>query len=60
MSRILTTILTTIALLGGALLPVFMRVSGSHFFNDLRDAHAHGRFFRSSWEQNSVPIQPAG
>ena len=56
----MSRILTTIALLGGALLPVFMRVSGSHFFNDLRDAHAHGRFFRSSWEQNSVPIQPAG
>ena len=36
----MSRILTTIALLGGALLPVFMDVSSSHLFNDLWDAHA--------------------
>ena len=36
----MSRILTTIALLGGALLPVFVDVSRSHLFNDLWDAHA--------------------
>ena len=36
----MSRILTTIALIGGALLPVFMDVSSSHLFNDLWDAHA--------------------
>lgn len=36
----MSRILTTIALFGGALLPVFMDVSSSHLFNDLWDAHA--------------------
>ena len=36
----MSRILTTIALFGGALLPVFMDVSSSHLFNELWDAHA--------------------
>ena len=36
----MSRILTTIALFGGALLPMFMDVSSSHLFNDLWDAHA--------------------
>ena len=36
----MSRILTTIALFGGALLPVIMDVSSSHLFNDLWDAHA--------------------
>jgi len=36
----LSRILTTIALVGGGLLPVFVDVGRSHLFNDLWDAHA--------------------
>ena len=36
----MSRILTSIALFGGALLPVFIDVSSSHLFNDLWDAHA--------------------
>jgi len=36
----MSRILTTIALFGGALLPLFVDVSSSHLFNDLWDAHA--------------------
>ena len=36
----MSRILTTIALLGGGLLPVVQGVGSSHLFNDLWDAHA--------------------
>ena len=36
----MSRILTTIALLGGGLLPVFQDVGSSHLLNDLWDAHA--------------------
>ena len=36
----MSRMLTTIALLGGGLLPVFQDVGSSHLFNDLWDAHA--------------------
>ena len=36
----MSKILTTIALFGGALIPVFVDVSSTHLFNDLWDAHA--------------------